>query len=126
MEQGLRRELRRRRTIAVKAVRQAIEVALEYDLPVDLAAAEAGLRALPDVADPWTPIRDVMDAVADVEGLRGSVEGAVTAEPGDQPPRQEGDTDGDRAFVSGEGDLYPAGPVARTARHSVLAGKSVA
>src|SRR3546814_5342686 len=75
MEQGLRRELRRRRTIAVKAVRQAIEVALEYDLPVDLAAAEAGLRALPDVADPWTPIRDVMDAVAEVEGLRGSVEG---------------------------------------------------
>src|SRR3546814_5073946 len=89
MEQGLRRELRRRRTIAVKAVRQAIEVALEYDLPVDLAAAEAGLRALPDVADPWTPIRDVMDAVAEVEGLRGSGEGAVKAALGDQLRRQE-------------------------------------
>src|SRR3546814_14348747 len=89
MEQGLRRELRRRRTIAVKAVRQAIEVALEYDLPADLAAAEAGLRALPDVADPWTPIRDVMDAVAEVEGLRGSVEGAVKAALGEQLRRSE-------------------------------------
>src|SRR3546814_18725577 len=84
MEQGLRRELRRRRTIAVKAVRQAIEVALEYDLPVDLAAAEAGLRALPDVADPVTPIRAVLDEVAEVGGLGGSVEGAVKEELGDK------------------------------------------
>lgn len=117
MEQGLRRELRRRRTIAVKAVRQAIEVALEYDLPVDLAAPEAGLRALPDVADPWTPIRDVMDAVAEVEGLRDSVEGAVKEALGDRLRRQEDAADGDEASVHDDVNLDPAGPADRPHIH---------
>src|SRR3546814_10866213 len=54
-----------------------------------------------------------MDAVAEVEGLRGSVEGAVKAALGDQLRRQESATDGDAASVHGDVDLDPAGPVDR-------------
>ena len=79
IEKAERRDLRRRRTIAVKAVRQAIEAAEEYRLEVDLYGARAELASFPDASDPWMPITVLRDLVSAAEELRRGIEGAVKA-----------------------------------------------
>ncbi len=79
MERGLRRELRRRRTIAVKAVRQALEAVWEFDLEVDTCPFEDGLAGLPEVSDPWTPLGVLSACVMAAEALRARAEAEVKA-----------------------------------------------
>ncbi len=79
VERGLRRDLRRRRTIAVKATRQAIETVIEYELAVDVEALQAELVALPDVTDPWVPFAVLRDCTDRAERLRAAAEDQVQA-----------------------------------------------
>lgn len=109
LERGLRRELRRRRTIAVKATRQAIETALEYELEVDVSALRGALGALADVSDPWVPFGILRECAKQAEELRAQAEGAVQAAL--------------KSFGAAEdhedeiGELDPVGPVDRPHIH---------
>lgn len=111
MEQGLRRELRRRRTIAVKAVRQAIDAALEYELDVDVADAASFLRTLPDVSDPWTPLGVLVDVTVAVESARAGIEGAVKKALSVAPESREGGEAGGAEGVQEDVGLDPVGPL---------------
>jgi replication initiation protein RepC len=103
VERGLRRDLKRRRTIAVKATRQAIDTALEYELAVDVQSLEDGLAALPDVADPWVPFAVLQDCTARAESLRAAAEGEVQDALGRAQRTDH--------HVDDQEDLDPAGPI---------------
>jgi len=102
VERGLRRDLRRRRTIAVKATRQAIETTLEYELAVDVEALQAELVTLPDVTDPWVPFAVLRDCTDRAERLRAVAEDQVQAALGRGQTHDEHSDDHE--------DLDPAGP----------------
>lgn len=115
-EREMRRDLRRRRTIAVKAVRQAIEAALEYELAVDVQAWQAGLLGLADVSDPWTPLRVLAGVVSEAELLRAKAESAVKSALAAVAPSPAGASQAGNAVVDVE-DLDPAGSIDRPRIH---------